>query len=256
MVKKIISYNVNGLRAAISKGFLNWLKSENPDILCLQETKLQLGQIDTTQFENLGYQLYWHYADKKGYSGVALFTRQKPTEILTGIGIQKFDSEGRLIRADFGDVTLLAAYFPSGTMGDVRQAIKMEWLEEILKFTTLLQKTRPKLIISGDFNICHKPIDINFPKKHETYSGFLPEEREWFDRFIASGFVDSFRIFNQQPDQYTWWSYRANSRAKNLGWRIDYHLITRLLKNNVYSATILKDVNHSDHCPVCIEIDF
>jgi exodeoxyribonuclease III len=256
MVKKIISYNVNGLRAAISKGFLNWLKSENPDILCLQETKLQQGQIDTTEFENLGYHLYWHYADKKGYSGVALFTRQKPTEVLTGIGIQKFDSEGRLIRADFGDVTLLAAYFPSGTMGEVRQAIKMEWLEEILKFTSLLQKTRPKLIISGDFNICHKPIDINFPKKHETYSGFLPEEREWFDRFIASGFVDSFRIFNQQPDQYTWWSYRANSRAKNLGWRIDYHLITRPLKNNVYSATILKDVNHSDHCPVCIEIDF
>jgi exodeoxyribonuclease-3 len=141
-------------------------------------------------------------------------------------------------------------------MGEMRQAIKMEWLEEILKFTSLLQKTRPKLIISGDFNICHKPIDINFPKKHETYSGFLPEEREWFDRFIASGFVDSFRIFNQQHDQYTWWSYRANSRAKNLGWRIDYHLITGPLKNNVHSATILKDAYHSDHCPVCIEIDF
>ena len=256
MAKKIISYNVNGLRAAISKGFIDWLKLENPDILCIQETKLQQGQIDTSDFEKLGYYHYWHYADKKGYSGVALFTKQKPDNISIGIEIQKFDSEGRLIRADFGDITLLATYFPSGTTGDVRQAIKMEWLEEILKFTTQLQKVRPKLIVSGDFNICHKPIDINHPEKHETSSGFLPEEREWFDRFVGSGFVDSFRVFNQQPYQYSWWSYRANSRAKNLGWRIDYHMVTEPLKSVLKNAGILNNVYHSDHCPVTVEIDF
>lgn len=256
MVKKIISYNVNGIRAAISKGFIDWLKTENPDILCIQETKLQQGQIDTTDFEKLGYHHYWYYAEKKGYSGVALFTKYKPEGISNGIGIQKFDSEGRLIRADFGDVTLLATYFPSGTTGDVRQAVKMEWLEELLKFTSQLQKVRPKLIVSGDFNICHKPIDINHPEKHETYSGFLPEEREWFDRFVGSGFVDSFRVFNQQSEQYSWWSYRANSRAKNLGWRIDYHMVTELIKPFLKNAVILNNVYHSDHCPISMEIDF
>jgi exodeoxyribonuclease III len=256
MIKKIISFNVNGLRAAVSKGFINWLKSEKPDILCIQETKLQKGQISTIEFEELGYHHYWHYADKKGYSGVALLTKQKPDEISTGIKIQKFDSEGRFIRADFGDITLLATYFPSGTTGDIRQAIKMEWLEEVISYTTNLKKSRPKLIISGDFNICHNPIDINHPEKHETYSGFLPEEREWFDRFVASGFIDSFRVFNQQPNQYSWWSYRANSRAKNLGWRIDYHLVTEPLKQALKSASILSNVNYSDHCPVTVEIDF
>jgi exodeoxyribonuclease III len=256
MVTKILSFNVNGLRAAVSKGFMEWLKSENPDIVCIQETKLQQGQIDTGDFEKLGYFNFWHYAVKKGYSGVSLLTKQKPDEVFTGIGNNKFDSEGRLIRADFNDITLLATYFPSGTTGDIRQAIKMEWLDEILAFTTNLKKTRPKLIVCGDFNICHKPIDINHPEKHTTYSGFLPEEREWFDRFINSGFVDSFRVFNQQPAQYSWWSYRANSRSKNLGWRIDYHLVTENLKPALKNATILNQVNFSDHCPVSIEIDF
>jgi exodeoxyribonuclease-3 len=256
MNKKIISYNVNGLRAAVSKGLTEWLKSENPDILCLQETKLQQGQIDTSEFENLGYHHYWHYADKKGYSGVALLTKQKPDNVSTGINIQKFDSEGRFLRADYGDITLLATYFPSGTTGDIRQAIKMEWLEELMKYTSQLQKTRSKLIISGDFNICHKPIDINHPEKHETYSGFLPEEREWFDRFMRLGLVDSFREFNQQPNQYSWWSYRANSRVKNLGWRIDYHLVSEPLRTALKSANILSNVYHSDHCPITVELDF
>ena len=256
MVRKIISYNVNGLRAAISKGFLDWLKSENPDILCIQETKMQEDLFNALPFEELGYNNYWHYAAKKGYSGVALFTKLKPDTVKIGIGIPKYDLEGRLIRADFGEITHIATYFPSGTSGDVRQSVKMEWLEDFLKFITELKKMRPKLVVSGDLNICHKPIDIHDPEDHETSTGFLPEEREWFDRFIASGFVDSFRVFNQLPDQYSWWSYRANARAKNLGWRIDYNLVTEPLKPKLKSATILSNVFHSDHCPVCMEMDF
>ena len=256
MKRKIISYNVNGLRAALNKGFIDWLKTENPDIICIQETKLQQGQVDTTVFEALGYHLYWHYAVKKGYSGVALFTKQKPDKVSYGIGIHHYDNEGRTIIADFGAVSVISVYHPSGTSGDERQDFKMMWLNDFLAFTEKLRQTRPNLIISGDFNICHKPIDINFPKKHETYSGFLPEERAWMDTFVNSGFVDTFREFNQQPNQYSWWSYRANSREKNLGWRIDYNMVTEPLKKSLIGASILQNVFHSDHCPVVVEIDF
>jgi len=251
---KIISYNVNGLRAAINKGFLDWLSEEKPDILCLQEIKIQPGQIDAKVFEEMGYHHFWHFAEKKGYSGTALLTKIRPQQVSYGINIPKYDAEGRLIRADFNDITLLATYFPSGTMGDARQQFKMEWLEDFTRFVVQLRESRPRLIISGDFNICHKPIDINFPEKHEDVSGFLPEEREWFDRFIALGFIDTFRVFNQSPNQYSWWSYRAGARAKNLGWRIDYHLITNNLKSKLINASILNHVMHSDHCPVMVEI--
>lgn len=256
MLRKIITYNVNGLRAALNKGFVDWLKSENPDILCIQETKLQKGQIDTTIFENLGYYHYWHYALKKGYSGVAIFSKQKPVLVDYGIGLSKYDNEGRTLIADFGNATLVNAYFPSGTSGDERQDFKMLWLDDFLNFLSKLRKEKPNLIISGDYNICHKPIDINHPEKHETYSGFLPEERAWMDKFVTSGFVDSFRVFNQKPEQYTWWSYRANSRAKNLGWRIDYHMVTEPLRSSLKNAKILNTVCHSDHCPAVVEIDF
>lgn len=240
----------------MNKGFKEWFEQENPDILCLQETKIQDGQVDVAFLENLGYYHYWNHAQKKGYSGVAIFSKQKPDLVSMGIGISEIDAEGRLIRADFGDVTLLATYFPSGTMGDVRQTIKMKFLEDFLNFTLNLRKTRSKLIICGDFNICHKPIDINFPKKHETMSGFLPEEREWFDRFVATGFVDSFREFNQEANQYTWWSYRANAKAKNLGWRLDYYLVTEELRSALKNASIQNTINFSDHCPICMELDF
>jgi exodeoxyribonuclease-3 len=256
MIKKIISYNVNGLRAAINKGFIDWLKIENPDIVCIQETKIQEGQVDFSIFESMGYYHYWHYAVKKGYSGVALFTKIKPDKVKYGIGINVYDSEGRCIIADFGNISLLSTYFPSGTSGDERQDFKMHWLEDFFGFINNLKLTRPNLIISGDYNICHKPIDINHPEKHETYSGFLPEEREWMDKFVNSGFIDTFRVFNQQPNQYSWWSYRANSRAKNLGWRIDYHMVTQPLKSSLQGAAILQKISHSDHCPVVVEIDF
>jgi exodeoxyribonuclease III len=255
MIKKIISYNVNGLRAAIGKGFLEWLKSENPDIICIQETKLQEGQVDTKLIEHLGYSHYWHYAVKKGYSGVALFTKVKPQMVNFGIGLPTYDDEGRTLVAEYNNYSLISVYFPSGTTGELRQDIKMSFLNDFLKFLNEYRMHHPNIIVSGDYNICHKPIDINHPKKHETYSGFLPEERAWMDTFTNSGFVDSFRVFNQNPEQYSWWSYRAGSRGKNLGWRIDYHMVTEPLRPFLKNASILSSVMHSDHCPVVVEID-
>lgn len=255
MSTRIISYNVNGIRAAFNKGFGDWLKSESPDVLCIQETKAQPDQIDKKVFEYYGYHSYINSAEKKGYSGVAIFSKKEPLFVHYGMGVNKIDSEGRILRADFDNFTVLSVYFPSGTTGDQRQVFKMEFLEEFTFFVTNLRKERPNLIISGDYNICHKPIDINFPKKHEKMSGFLPEEREWFDKFIGTGLVDTFRVFNQNPDEYSWWSYRANSREKNLGWRIDYHITAEELLPHLKSARILKNVEHSDHCPVEVELD-
>lgn len=251
---KIISYNVNGIRSALNKGLAEWLKNENPEILCIQETKAQNPQIDKYLFEYLGYNQLWFHAEKKGYSGVGLLSKTKPDYYEFGIGIQKFDFEGRLIRADFNDITYISTYFPSGTTGDDRQNFKMEWLGAFQKYIDKLKNTRPKLVISGDFNICHKEIDINHPEKHHKMSGFLPEERAWVSQFLNSGFIDSFRVFNNEPNQYSWWSYRANSREKNLGWRIDYHIVSEPLKDQLVNASILHEVEHSDHCPVVVEI--
>ena len=256
MIKKIYSYNVNGIRAAINKGFIDWLKTENPDIISIQETKARKEQVDTNLIVELGYHQVWFSAEKKGYSSVAIFSKSKPNKIETGLGIQKYDMEGRTIRADFNDVTIINSYFPSGTTGTVRQDYKMEYLADFKSYIDHLKKERPKIIVSGDFNICHKPIDINHPERHKKSSGFLPEEREWLDQFLASGFVDSFRDYNQEAEQYSWWSYRAGARGKNLGWRIDYHMVSEALRAQLRNADILQDVHHSDHCPVTIEVEF
>ena len=253
---KILNYNVNGIRAAMNKNFVGWLKSVDPDIVCLQEIKANPEQFDVKEFENLGYKCYWYPAEKKGYSGVAILTKINPDNVKCGIGIQKYDFEGRMIRADYGDISVMSVYHPSGTSGDERQAFKMQWLSDFQSYINDLKKERKKLIICGDFNICHKPIDIHDPIRNANSSGFLPEEREWIGGFIDSGFIDSFRYFNQEPHKYTWWSYRHDARTKNLGWRIDYQMISPSLENNLKRAVILSEAVHSDHCPIMVEVDF
>jgi exodeoxyribonuclease-3 len=252
---KLISYNVNGIRSAINKGFIQWLKEENPDVIGLQEIKATEQDIDRSIFLDLGYELYWHPAVKKGYSGVAIFTKIKPKTIKYGMGTNKYDDEGRIIQADFDGFSFISSYFPSGTTGDVRQDFKYEFLDDVYGYVQDLLRENKKLILSGDYNICHKPIDIHNPISNKNSSGFLPEERAWMDRFTDSGFIDTFRYFNSEAHHYSWWSYRANSRAKNLGWRIDYHMATKELQNKLKSAVILPHVNHSDHCPIVLEIE-
>lgn len=253
---KIITYNLNGIRSAISKDWENWLKATGADIVLLQEIKAMPEQVDLTIFERMGYETYWYPAQKKGYSGVALFTKIKPDHVEYGMGIAKYDDEGRVIRADYGDISVISVYMPSGSSGEERQAFKMVWLSDFMKYINKLKKTRKKLIISGDYNICHKAIDIHNPVSNKNSSGFLPEERDWMESFFNSGFIDCFRQFNQEPHQYTWWSYRFNSRAKNLGWRIDYHAATENLKDKLKKCVILPEAKHSDHCPVLLEMDF
>lgn len=255
-MKKIVSYNVNGIRAALSKGFAEWLKATDADIVCLQEVKAEPAQLDLSVFTSLGYECYWYPAQKKGYSGTAILSRQTPTHVEYGCGMEAYDNEGRIIRADYGDVSIMSVYMPSGSSGEERQAFKMQFLADFQPYIDTLKQTRPNLIISGDYNICHHPIDIHNPKSNAKSSGFLPEEREWIDNFMNSGFTDTFRKFNDAPHNYTWWSMRFNSRAKNLGWRIDYHLSSKPLDSSLSRAIILPEAKHSDHCPIIVEVDF
>ena len=252
---KIITYNVNGIRAAVRKGFMEWLEAANPDVVCIQETKAQPDQIPVFELEAMGYQTFIHSAVKKGYSGVAILSKKQPDHVERGIGIEKYDNEGRFIRADFGDVSIVSVYHPSGSSGDLRQDFKMQWLSDFQAYVSELKKSRPKLIICGDYNICHRPIDIHDPVRNAKSSGFLPEEREWMSGFLDDGFIDSFRHLNKEPHQYSWWSYRANARANNKGWRIDYNMVTENLKDKIQHVAILPDAMHSDHCPVLLEID-
>ncbi len=251
---KIITYNLNGIRSAMNKDWLTWLKATNADVVCIQETKAQPEQIDTAAIEALGYHCYYYSAQKKGYSGVAILSKQKPLHVEYGCGIAAYDFEGRMIRADFETCSVMSVYHPSGSSGDDRQAFKMQWLADFNTYAQNLKTKFPNLIISGDYNICHKAIDIHNPKSNENSSGFLPEERAWFDDFVANGFVDSFRHLNKEPYQYSWWTYRAGARSKNLGWRIDYNMITENLVTKITRVAILPDAVHSDHCPVLLEL--
>ncbi|MEA5140772.1 exodeoxyribonuclease III [Arcicella rigui] len=251
---KIVTYNVNGIRAAINKGFVEWLSACNPDMICLQEVKAEDHQIEKAIFEDMGYHIYWFPAEKKGYSGVAIFTKVKPKNIELGCGIEIYDREGRVLRTDFENFSLMSVYMPSGSSGDERQDFKMQWLDDFYGYIDDLKKTVPNLIISGDYNICHQPIDIHNPKSNANSSGFLPEERAWVTKFLENGFVDTFRHFNSEPHQYTWWSYRAGARQKNLGWRIDYHCADKSLTERLVRSAILSEAKHSDHCPVLLEI--
>lgn len=252
---KIISYNVNGIRAAFTKDFIGWLSVANPDIICFQESKANETQIDTQSFENLGYQTYWYSAQKKGYSGVGIATKVQPKNIVYGCGIEDYDNEGRIIRADFEDFSIISVYVPSASNIE-RLDFKMQFCHDFLAYIKELRKEIPNLIICGDFNICHQAIDIHNPEGLKNVSGFLPMEREWMSQFIDEcGLLDSFRVFNNEPDNYTWWSYRQNSRARNKGWRLDYHFVADTLKNRLKRAVILNEAVHSDHCPVMIELE-
>ncbi len=256
-MKRIITYNVNGIRSAISKGLLSFLSDINPDIICFQETKAQSGQMNETDFKELGYHDYAFSAVKKGYSGVAIFSKLVPDRVVFGMGNDKYDSEGRVIRVDFPDFSVINVYFPSGTTGGLRQSYKIDFLSDFQEYVRELHKTHPNLVISGDFNICRLWIDIHNPDKQQKTSGFLPEEREWFANFLNDEFVDSFREIEQgTPHKYSWWSYRAGARKNNKGWRIDYHIVSSEIKGRIHDAKILPEVFHSDHCPVLLDLDF
>lgn len=252
---EIVSYNVNGIRAATKNGLLEWLKDKTFDVVCFQEVKATSDQIDLAAFQELGYELIgWHSAEKKGYSGVAIFSKIKPELVATGLGMHIYDSEGRILRADFGDVTLLNCYFPSGTSGEIRQGVKMRFLDDFYSWIEELKKERPNLIICGDYNIAHNEIDIHDPKGNKKSSGFLPEERAWMTKWFSSGYTDSFRYLNPDLQEYSWWTYRAGARGNNKGWRIDYISISETLKERILASRQYNDAVHSDHCPVWVKI--
>ena len=253
---RIISYNVNGIRAAINKGFTDWLQTNPAEIICLQETKAMKENVDFEKIESLGYHTYWFSAQKKGYSGVAIFTKIKPTKIEYGHKLEQSDFEGRVLRVDFGNLTLINAYFPSGTSGDERQTYKYKWLDEFFDYLQELRKIRPKLIVVGDYNIAHTELDIHDPKGNKKSSGFLPEERAWMDKFLQQDWVDTFReIHPETTGGYSWWSQRFPTvRMQNKGWRIDYINVSDNLAKQIKEVAIYPLVKHSDHCPVYIEL--
>ena len=252
---KIASYNVNGIRAALKKGFIDWLTATDPDVICLQEIKAQEDQLDLDVFAEAGFKYnYWFSAQKKGYSGVAILSKTEPNHVEFGTGIESMDFEGRNIRADFDNVSVMSLYLPSGT-NDARLSFKLNYMDEFQDYINSLKKDFPKLVICGDYNICHEAIDIHNPKM-KGVSGFLPEEREWLGNFLESGLVDTFRYLNPELQKYSWWSYRANARANNKGWRLDYALATKPLQENLKRSVILTEAVHSDHCPILLELRF
>ena len=251
---RIFSWNVNGLRAVVKKGFFDWLESEAPDVVCLQEIKARTEDLDEKILNPKGYHAFWNPAERKGYSGVAIFTKKKPVAVHLGLGIERFDCEGRVLRIEFKDFDLFSVYFPNGTSGEERLQYKMEFYDAFLDHCEELRGQGRELVITGDVNTAHKPIDLKNPKANQKNSGFLPEERAWVDKFIEHGYVDSFRAFNEDPDQYTWWSYRFNVRAKNVGWRIDYFFVTEGLMKKVKDSFITPEVMGSDHCPIGLDI--
>ena len=254
---KIVSYNVNGIRSAFSKNWLTWLQAVDADVVCLQEIKAnpeQLAEI-LALIELMGYEHYCYPAQKKGYSGTAILSKKTPLKVEYGCGHCDYDFEGRILRADFEGFSVMSTYFPSGSSGDIRQEFKYRFLDDFQQYIDKLKTEHPKMVISGDYNICHRAIDIHNPKSNANSSGFLPAEREWMENFVNTGFIDSFRYFNEDPHHYTWWSYRAGARKKNLGWRIDYNMVTRELEHNLKRSAILCEAIHSDHCPILLELD-
>ena len=252
---RLISWNVNGIRAAARGGFSDWFSSYQPDVLCLQETKAHPEQIPTELAQPEGYHSEWHSARKKGYSGVATFSKIEPDKSRTGIGDPKFDDEGRLIETHYKEFVLLNGYFPNGQRDLGRVPYKLEFSDSVLARAEVLRGQGKNVVICGDYNTAHKEIDLRHPKANEKNTGFLPVERAWIDKFIAHGYVDTFRAFNTEGGNYTWWTYRLNARERNIGWRIDYFFVNREFLPRVRNAFILADVMGSDHCPVGIDVD-
>lgn len=251
---RIITLNVNGIRAAARKGLFEWLYKQRADIICMQETKAQLNQLDEDVYCLKGYHCFYHDAKKSGYSGVAIYCREKPDKIMTGLGWSHADDEGRYVQADFGQLSIASLYMPSGTMGDVRQKVKYHFMDRFMDFLKKIKRSKRKFIICGDWNIVHKEIDIKNFKANQKTSGCLPEERAWLDQvFAKENFVDAFREINKEPEQYTWWSNRGRAWEKNVGWRIDYQVLSPNLKSMVKKVNIYKEKRFSDHAPLIID---
>ncbi len=253
---RLLSWNVNGLRAIYKKNFLDWLDSEQADIYCIQETKAHLEQLPKKLIEKPDYQSYFAQAERKGYSGVALWSNKKPEKISYKLGVPRFDTEGRLIEAEYNNFILFNVYFPNGKASKERLQFKMDYYETFLKRMDELISKGNKIVICGDVNTAHKEIDLARPKENEKISGFLPVEREWIDRLIKVGFIDTFREFHPEAGNYSWWDYKTRARERNVGWRIDYFFISKNLKDNLKSAFIESSVMGSDHCPIGIDLVF
>lgn len=251
---KILSWNVNGIRAIQKKGFVDWLLKEQPDMICLQETKAHKEQLNEELLNIDGYKSIFCSGERKGYSGTAIYSKVEPKSIERGFGIEKFDKEGRILVADYDKFVLINIYYPNGKASQERLDYKMGFYDAFLNYVNKLKKDGKKIVVCGDVNTAHKEIDIARPKENSTKSGFLPEEREWMDKFLADGYLDSFRLFNDEPDQYTWWDMVTRARERNVGWRIDYFFISENLKKNIKSAFIMQDVMGSDHCPIGITL--
>ena len=252
---KLISWNVNGLRAIKNKGFLPWFLAEKPDVLCLQETKVRPEQLDDDLKAPVGYHAYWNFPEKKGYAGVAVYSREKPQDVKYTLDGVDLDTEGRIIIAEYEAFILMNVYFPNGGRGNTRVPYKMDFYEAFLTYADALVKQGKKLVICGDVNTAHKEIDLARPKENVKNTGFLPEERAWMDKFVEHGYVDTFRQFHQQPQQYTFWDMKTGARARNVGWRIDYFFVSKNLLPAVKDAYIQPAVQGSDHCPIGLILD-
>jgi exodeoxyribonuclease III len=251
---KLVSWNINGIRAIAKKGFYEWKAEEKPDILCLQETKISADQLTNEIIERKGYKSYFSHAEKRGYSGVGIYSKIEPVSVSDGFGVKKFDSEGRTLVADFGDFVLANIYFPNGSQNEDRLQYKMDFYDAFYKWAKALKKSGKKLIVCGDFNTAHKEIDIARPKENVKVSGFMPMEREWMDKRIKAGYHDTFRLYSQEPHRYSWWHMRSGARERNVGWRIDYFMADEGLENNFQNADILHKVQGSDHCPITLQL--
>ena len=249
----IASWNVNGIRAAEKKGFFGWMEKAGPDIVCVQETKAQPDQLGEQFLEPEGYTPHWASAQKKGYSGVVTYTKSEPLDVSL-FGHADFDNEGRVLILEYDALSVINAYFPNSQPGGARLDYKLAFCSGMLEHCAKLMKEKRNFVLCGDFNIAHKPIDLAHPKANEKNPGYLPEERAWMDSFADSGFVDTFRMLNKEPENYTWWSYRSNAREKNIGWRLDYHWVPESFAKKIKKAEIWSDVLGSDHCPVMVEV--